>query len=83
MADDVHPPQAGDTFILSDRDYRYGSGPIVARIKNVVSLVEYDNEPWWRIEADAANGTPQSHGGWHCRELYIRQSSFPQTRQRF
>lgn len=82
MGDDIAPPRIGDTFILSDQDYRYGSGPVVAIVKTIVALVKYDDEPWWQVEVEAAMGTPDCHGGWYCRQMYIRESAFPHTRQR-
>lgn len=82
MAAEIPPPRHGDTFVLSDRDYLYGTGPIVVRVEKVVRALNYDNEPWWQVEAQAANGTPENHGGWHSRQVYIREAAFPQTRQR-
>lgn len=74
-------PRTGDAFVLSDQDYRYGIGPVLARITNVVGRVEYHGEPWWTVEAEVANGTPENHGGWTRRQLYIREATFSQTRQ--
>ena len=81
MAPGIPPPQPGETFVLTDQDYRYGAGPIIVRISKVIAQVQYGNKPWWHVKAEAANGTPENHGGWHCREVYIRESTFLQTRR--
>lgn len=74
-------PRVDDVFVLPEPDYRYGVGPIVARILTVVGPVEYRGERWWSVTADVANGTPDNHGGWSHRGLYLREATFPQTRQ--
>ena len=74
VAIEIPAPQPGQTFVLSEQDYRYGLGPVVARILKLIEVVTYDNEPWWQVEADVAQGTPRNHGGWVQRQLYIRQS---------
>lgn len=69
------PPRAGDVLALAEPDYRYGVGPVVARVSKVLGAVEYDGEPWWQVEAQAAGGTPQRHGGWADRSLYVRAAA--------
>lgn len=72
-------PRPGDTLVLPENDYRYGVGPVVARVTAVLARVAYHGEPWWHLEADTANGTPDNHGGWERRELYVREASLPTT----
>jgi hypothetical protein len=75
------PPLPGDAFILSEADYTYGVGPVLAHIVSVFGPVQYHGEPWWSVEADVAHGTPERHGGWNRRDIYIREASFSRTRQ--
>lgn len=73
-------PRQGETLALPERDYRYGVGPVVAVTTAVTALIEYDDEPWWQIDADVADGTPENHGGWISRTLYVRASSVDAAR---
>lgn len=73
-------PGINDVFVLSEPDYRYGIGPVLARVVKVIGCVEYHGEPWWFVEADVADGTPENHGGWSHRQLYIREATFSRTR---
>ena len=68
--------------MLAEPDYRYGVGPIIARVVAVLEQVSYDAERWWHVEAEVANGTPDRHGGWVQRTVYLRESSLPSTRRR-
>ncbi|HEX8344238.1 MAG TPA: hypothetical protein VF657_05775 [Actinoplanes sp.] len=79
----IPAPHSGEAFVLQERDYRYGVGPIVAVVISIVATVAYDGEPWWHVEAEAANGTPDNHGGWVRRGLYLRASSIPDARRDF
>jgi hypothetical protein len=76
----VHPPRVGEVFVLAEDEYLYGLGPVVARISQVYGPVEYRGEPWWHVAATAANGTPDNHGGWQERDLYLRATTRPATR---
>jgi hypothetical protein len=74
-------PRVGDVLVLTEPDYAYGVGPIIVQITQVVELVAYRGEPWWSVVAMAANGTPESHGGWVDRVVYVRQAAIPRSRQ--
>jgi hypothetical protein len=74
----IQPPRVNGAFVLAEADYRYEIGPVLARITNVVGRVEYQDESWWAVQAKVANGTPDSHGGWRVRELYIREAALTQ-----
>jgi hypothetical protein len=73
-------PRAGDVFAVGEPDYRYGIGPVVARVQEVHGRVEYHGEPWWHVAAATANGTPARHGGWQDRDLYLRETALDATR---
>jgi hypothetical protein len=60
MADDLDKPLLGESVELSDEDYRYGVGPIVAIIVETIERIEYNNEPWWFVDAQVAQGTYQT-----------------------
>ena len=82
MRDDTPPPQPGDVFALREDDYKYGKGPLVAHVTEVVEQVEDNGEPWWNIVAEVATGTLISNTGmWNERPLYIREKTFPRTRR--
>lgn len=73
-------PRVGEAYALPEDDYRYGRGAVVVRIRQVHGPVEYRGEPWWHVSVDAASGTPQWHGGFNERDLYLRASTMPMTR---
>lgn len=66
-------------FAVAEDDYRYGVGPIVVRIIEVVGRVTYRGEPWWHVAAHVANGVPDNHGGWQDREIYLRSTVLPRS----
>lgn len=77
----VKTPRINDVFVLPEQEYRYGVGPVLARIVNVVGRVKYRGESWWEVEAEVAEGTPENHGGWLRRGLYIREATLSRNRQ--
>lgn len=81
VADHGPAPRVGDVHVLPESEYRYGVGPVIARIHAVLEQVEYRNEVWWYVSAQVANGDLSNHGGFVARDLYIRQASLPQTRR--
>lgn len=81
MPDRTPAPRAGEAFVLPEDDYRYGVGPIVAHVKQVIGRVPYHDEQWWVVVAEVAEGTANNPGLWREQELYIREASFPRTRQ--
>lgn len=68
-------PHRGMLLALRERDYRFGSGPLLCKIGTVLTDVKFDNQTWWHIRGECANGTVENHGGWHERELYIIDSA--------
>lgn len=80
MAPAVTPPCPGDILVVSDSDYRYGIGPIIIRVYEVIGTVEYHGESWWSLTGDVANGTPANHGGFLDRHVYVRQGALPSAR---
>jgi hypothetical protein len=81
MREGIPAPRPGEILVLAEDDYRYGIGPILARISIILARVEYHGEPWWSVQAEAANGTPENHGEWHRRDLYVREATLPDTRR--
>ena len=61
----------GQVWALTEPQYRFGIGPILMRPVRVIAQVVFDDESWWHLEAEVANGTADSHGGWVRRELYV------------
>ncbi len=69
-------PLAGQTYQLAEDDYRFGEGPLMARVTRVVRPILFDNEPWWEVNACVAWGTPVHHGDMFPeRLLYIREAA--------
>jgi hypothetical protein len=56
---------------LTEEEYRFGVGPLLCRVRAVIAPVEFDGTPWWHLTGDCAPGTPDNHGGWTTRELYV------------
>ncbi|RZU49504.1 hypothetical protein EV385_1257 [Krasilnikovia cinnamomea] len=73
-------PRPGVTLRLTDEDYKYGVGPIVCQVESVIEPYDYgDGLTWWLVVGKCAKGTPEHHGGWQGRELYIRGPAFTQA----
>jgi hypothetical protein len=72
-------PQTGVTLILADKDYKYGVGPILCRVKLIIEPQNYgDGVRWWRVVGECAEGVLERHSSWRERELYIREPAFTQ-----
>jgi hypothetical protein len=67
-------------LLLAEADYRYGVGPITARVREVIDRVAYYNEPWLRVIAEVAEGTRDGRGRWVERRLYVREAAFANIR---
>lgn len=65
------PPRLGHTLVLAEEQYKFGVGPMLCRVTGVISLVYFDDEPWWHVNGMCAPGTPANHGGWSPREAYV------------
>ena len=64
-------PQPGMTLTLQEQEYKFGIGPLLCKVHEVIEEVHFDGEPWWRVRGECANGTAARHGGWIERELYV------------
>lgn len=77
------PPAAGMLLLLAEKDYRFGIGPLLCRVREVLGPLRFDEgPPWWHLRADCANGTLAHHGGWHDRELYVISTAIQPVRLR-
>ncbi|GAB1640937.1 hypothetical protein [Krasilnikovia sp. MM14-A1259] len=72
-------PEVGATYEITEKDYRYGLGPLVVRVTAIVAEVEYDGEPWWDVEAVAR--VPGSVGPDGGRRLYLRATALRNARR--
>lgn len=81
MVDHNSAPRVGDVLVLPESEYRYGVGPVIARLHAVLEQVEYRGEIWWYVSGQVANGDPENHGGFVTRDLYVREASLSQTRR--
>ncbi|MEV6638089.1 hypothetical protein AB0M54_45940 [Actinoplanes sp. NPDC051470] len=76
------PPAPGQVFALRPEDYDYGEGHLIAHIKEVLTQLQHEGEPWWNVVAEVVPGTLISHGeDWLERRLLIREATFPRTRR--
>lgn len=64
---------------LADEQYKFGSGPMLCRILEVIAPVIFDNVLWWHLRGECAEGTRAHHGGWHERELYVTDTALPRA----
>ena len=73
MSGRVVTPKVGRTYELAEQDYRYGVGPLIARVVRVFGDTTFDGEPWWEVAAYTAWGTTERHGNMgEERRLHIR-----------
>ena len=69
-------PKIGRVYELAERDYKYGEGPLMARIVGVLRKTIFDDEPWWEVKAFTTWGTSMEHGDMDAeRYLYIREQA--------
>lgn len=72
-------PVMGATYRLADEDYKYGRGPLLARITRVIAPIEFGEAGtctlWWQVEAMCRH--PNMVGPGQRRELYIRAGQLP------
>ena len=70
-------PRPGMVLHLAEENYKFGIGPLICRVREIITLVHFDDEPWWHMRGDCANGTADNHGGFVDRELYVRADQSP------
>lgn len=69
-------PARGMVLHLEDAQYRFGAGPIICRVIEVIDLLTLDGgPPWWHVRGECALGVRGHHGGWEVRELYVVSTS--------
>lgn len=68
-------PQRGMVLALAEADYKFGVGPLLCRVTDVIAPVIFDDVLWWHLSGECANGTPAHHSGWQPRELYVIDSA--------
>lgn len=81
MSNRIPDPRPGDVLVLPEDDYLYGTGPVVARVKAVTRRDRYHGEPWWDLVAYVAVGTPERHGEWIERPVWVRELTIPKNRR--
>lgn len=64
-------PQRGMVLALTDAEYKFGVGPLLCRVTEVITPVLFDEVLWWHVRGDCAYGTQERHSGWQDRELYV------------
>lgn len=68
-------PIIGRTYALGEADYRYGIGPLLVKVKQVIEQTHFGDpsDPWFRVEAVVS--VPGMVGAGQERELYIRAAA--------
>ena len=69
--------ERGAVLVLREEQYRFGVGPLLCRVVDVIAPVRFDEVVWWHLRGDCANGTPECHSGWQIRELYVIAAAVP------
>lgn len=64
---------------LADHQYKFGTGPLICRIMEVIEPVIFDNVLWWHVRGECGYGNRDHHSGWQVRELYIVDPALPAT----
>jgi hypothetical protein len=72
-------PVVGASYLLAEKDYRYGTGPLLARVTKLVRQTTYNNEPWYEVEAVAK--PPSYTGPGQERLLYVKAASLKNARR--
>jgi hypothetical protein len=70
-------PQRGMVLALAEPEYKFGAGPLLCRVMEVIAPVLFDDVLWWHVRGECAYGTKERHGGWQSRELYVIDSVVP------
>jgi hypothetical protein len=68
-------PKVGEIFRLSEGEYLFGTGPLVARVVRVLRETEFRGESWWEVEARCR--VPGTIGQAFERSLYVRDDAKP------
>ena len=74
-------PERGALLVLGEAQYRFGLGPLLCRVVDVIAPVLFDEVMWWHLRGECASGTPDRHGGWQIRELYVIACAVRKTGQ--
>ena len=69
----MNPPTVGKTYALGDADYRFGAGPLQARIRQVIRETVFDGAPWFEVIAVVK--PPGTYGPGTERFLYVRAAA--------
>lgn len=56
---------------LTEDQYKFGVGPLLCRVVDVIAPVLFDDVLWWHLRGECAHGTDEHHSGWQKRELYV------------
>lgn len=75
-------PKAGLELRLSGAEYKYGAGPLLGRITEVIQEAQFDGERWWLLRAECRPANPGGFIGPHERELYVIASAILRASQR-
>jgi hypothetical protein len=59
---------------LLEDQYRYGAGSVVVRRPRAIREVDFEATPWVQILAEVACGSPERHGHFVERDLYVPMS---------
>ena len=70
-------PRRGMVLALAEPEYKFGAGPLLCRVLEVVAPVLFHDELWWHVRGECAYGTEERHGGRQTRELYVIDSVVP------
>lgn len=67
-------PIPGGWYLLTEADYKFGQGPLLIRVVQVIGAVEFAEGSgaalWWRVQAVCS--VPQHTGPGQQRSLYVR-----------
>ncbi|MFI5492960.1 hypothetical protein [Actinoplanes sp. NPDC051859] len=67
-------PEIGRIYQVADRDYKFGSGPLLVRVSQIISECDFGTgdvvEIWWDVEATVK--VPNRAGVAYPRRLYLR-----------
>lgn len=71
--------RVGDRLVLAEKDYKFGTGPLLVEILTIEDCLRWSDGAWWRVSAHCRSA-PGERG--RLRGVDIRAAAVPTALQR-